>query len=390
MRARIAGHRLTVVSDLPPGAEVAKSENRRDHPGVDTAAGPRPVDVTGLLERASELSRLHEGAQEAADVRRGQVVLVSGEAGIGKTELLRQFRASLPRRFSVLWGTCDPLFTPRPLGALLEPAAELGGELAILVEGDARPHEVAGALVAELRGLAPSVLVLEDLHHADEATLDVVRLMVRRIESVATLLALSFRDDCLHRDHPLQLVLGELPGHRVAARLELKRLSRSAVRGMAEHSPLDADDLYARTAGNPFFVTETLAAGTDVVPATVRAAVLARVARLSPAARDLLDAVAVVPQRAEVWLLEATADGGLGALDECLRSGVLRAEADGVVFRHELARLAVENALAPDRGGGSREPKGIACSEGRRFECNRDGLGGGNGQHPRCADGRCA
>ena len=126
MRARIAGHRLTVVSDLPPGAEVAKSENRRDHPGVDTAAGPRPADLTGLLERASELSRLHEGAQEAADVRRGQVVLVSGEAGIGKTELLRQFRASLPRRFSVLWGTCDPLFTPGPLGALLEPAAEVG------------------------------------------------------------------------------------------------------------------------------------------------------------------------------------------------------------------------------------------------------------------------
>jgi DNA-binding CsgD family transcriptional regulator/tetratricopeptide (TPR) repeat protein len=349
MRAQGAGHRVTGMTDQLPAATVARSSNRRDHPGVETAPAIGRADGTGLLERSSELSHLHECITETAELRRGQVVLVSGEAGIGKTALLRQFRASLPRRFSVLWGTCDPLFTPRPLGPLLEPAAEVGGELAILVEGDARPHEVAGALLAELRGRAPSVLVLEDLHHADEATLDVVRLTVRRIESVATLLALSFRDDCLDRDHPLQLVLGELPGHCVAARLRLTGLSRSAVRAIAQRSALDPDDLYARTAGNPFYVTESLAAGSEVVPATVRDAVLARVARLSPAARDLLDAVAVVPQRVEVWLLEAMTDGGLGALEECLRSGVLRAEADGVVFRHELARLAVEDALSPDR-----------------------------------------
>jgi DNA-binding CsgD family transcriptional regulator/tetratricopeptide (TPR) repeat protein len=349
MRVQSAGHSLADMTDQLPAATVATSSNWRDHPGVETATAMGRADGTGLLERSGELSRLYECGKATAELRRGQVVLVSGEAGIGKTALLRQFRASLPRRFSVLWGTCDPLFTPRPLGPLLEPAAEAGGELAMLVEGDARPHEVAGALLAELRGRAPSVLVLEDLHHADEATLDVVRLLVRRIESVATLLAVSFRDDCLHRDHPLRLVLGELPRAGVAARLELSGLSRSAVRAMAEHSPLDADALYDRTAGNPFYVTETLAAGGEVVPATVRDAVLARVARLSPGARDLLDAVAVVPQRAEVWLLEAMIDGGLGALDECLPSGVLRAEADGVVFRHELARLTIENALAPDR-----------------------------------------
>jgi AAA ATPase domain len=76
--------------------------------------------ASGLLERASELSRLHQCASDTAETRSGRVLFVYGEAGIGKTALLRQFRSALPRRFSVLWGACDPLFTPRPLGPLLE------------------------------------------------------------------------------------------------------------------------------------------------------------------------------------------------------------------------------------------------------------------------------
>ena len=307
------------------------------------------ADAGTLLERTGELSRLHECAAEVVDTHRGRLALVYGEAGIGKTALLRQFRATLPRRFTVLWGACHPLFTPRPLGPLLEPAGELGGEAAALVVGEARPYEVAGALRAGLRGCAPSVLVLEDLQWSDEATLDVVRLLARGVESAATLVVLSFRDDCLHRTHPLGLVLGELPPHAVAARIALAGLSRDAVDELAGGTSFEVDELHSRTGGNPFYVTEVLAAGSAAVPATVREAVLARIARLSASACDLLDAVAVVPQRTEVWLLEGMCDGDLEALDECLRSGVLRAEADGVVFRHELARLAVEEAMPPTR-----------------------------------------
>src|ERR1700761_4265654 len=92
----------------------------------------RPGGVA-LLERSSELSRLGDSV-EAAQGGRGQVVLVCGEAGIGKTALLREFRAGLPRRVSVLWGTCDPLFAPRPLGPLLEVAAEARGKIGDLFE----------------------------------------------------------------------------------------------------------------------------------------------------------------------------------------------------------------------------------------------------------------
>jgi DNA-binding CsgD family transcriptional regulator len=104
-----------------------------------------------------------------------------------------------------------------------------------------------------------------------------------------------------------------------------------------------------RTGGNPFFVTEVVAAGDAGIPETVRDAVLARVARLSMPARGLLDAIAIVPRPVELWLLESLVQGPPGALDECLGAGILSAAGDSVAFRHELARLAMEESLAPDR-----------------------------------------
>jgi hypothetical protein len=253
------------------------------------------------------------------------------------------------------------LFTPRPLGPLLEPAAALGAEPKALVRTGARPFDVAVALVEALRAVSPAVLILEDLHWADEATLDVVRVLARRAGEAGLLLVLSYRSDEVHRDHPLTIVLGELPSGDAVTRLELASLSRETVGELADRAGLDAGELYARTAGNPFFVTETVAAGSTFVPGSVRDAVYARIARLSANARALLDAVAIVPQRAEVWLPEALTDGALAALDECLRSGVLRAQADGVLFRHELARLAVD--LTAARPGGRAAPAGArgAC-----------------------------
>jgi len=300
-----------------------------------------------LLERSEELTLLREWMAAVSEQSKGRLVFVCGEAGIGKTALLRRFCAGAGESVRVLWASCDPLFTPRPLGPLLDIARETAGELRDQVDGGGKPHDVASALLRELESAKPTVLVLEDLHWADEATLDVVRLVGRRVDSVPVLLTASYRGEQLHRAHPLRIVLGELPSTSVT-RLELVGLSREAVVSLARWSALDADELYARTEGNPFFVTEALAADTELVPATVRDAALARVARLGASARGLLDAVAVVPQRAEVWLLEALAPSAREALDECVSSGILRTEANGIAFRHELARLAVEESLTPD------------------------------------------
>jgi DNA-binding CsgD family transcriptional regulator/tetratricopeptide (TPR) repeat protein len=301
-----------------------------------------------LLERAEALSELGEALAAVRARVRGRMALVCGEAGIGKTALLQSFCGELDGGARVLWAACDPLSAPRPLGPLLDVARVTGGELRERVESGAKPHDVAAALIDELEGRVPAVAVLEDIHWADEATLDVVRLVARRLEAVPALFVASYRDEQLHRVHPLRVLLGELPGSAAVTRVELHGLSRAAVARLAQPTGVDADELHEKTAGNPFFVTEVLAAGTERVPQTVRDAVLARVARLSPEARALLDAVAVVPRRTEVWLLEALTEGALAALDECLGSGILRVEADGIAFRHEVARLAIEESIAPD------------------------------------------
>ncbi|MFL5959717.1 MAG: ATP-binding protein [Gaiellaceae bacterium] len=302
-----------------------------------------------LLERAGELSKLGELLTAVREGGRGRVVLVGGEAGVGKTALLRRFREEVGGSAAVLWGACDPLFTPRPLAPLLEIGETTEGELARAVGGQAVPHEIVAALAHELRREGATVLVFEDVHWADEATLDVLKLLARRVEEVPALVVASYRDDQLDRRHPLRIVLGELATSTAVARLPLAPLSPAAVAELAEPCAVDAGELFRKTAGNPFFVVEALASGSTQIPDTVRDAVLARVAQVDVQAQALLEAVSVVPQQVEYWLLEALAGDAIDRLEDCLGSGLLAGRSSGVTFRHELARLAVEESVALDR-----------------------------------------
>jgi DNA-binding CsgD family transcriptional regulator len=308
------------------------------------------VTATGeigvLLEREESLSTLDELLDAVRASRAGRLVLVGGEAGVGKTALLRTFGAV--SREPVLWGTCEPLLAPRPLGPFIELAASLGSEFENLVSSGPRAHELASALIAELGEHGPTVVVIEDLHWADEATLDVLRLLGRRVSSVPTLLLASYRDDELDRARQLQIVLGDLAA-ATATRLHVEALSPEAVNKLAAEHDVDALELYRTTSGNPFFVTEVLGAGGRRMPETVRDAVLARAARLSESDRRLLQTVAVVPGQVEIWMLEALAGDLFDQLEQCLASGMLRSGPAHVSFRHELARLAIEESLPPDR-----------------------------------------
>jgi hypothetical protein len=196
---------------------------------------------------------------------------------------------------------------------------------------------------------SPTVLVLEDLHWADEATLDVVRLVGRRIERFPALVVGTYRDDKLAAGDRLRIVLGELARVQEVDWLDLPRLSRTAVAVLAEPRGVDSDDLYRTTDGNPFFVSEVLAAGTQEIPSTVRDAVLARAAGLSESAREMLEALTVAPPGAEVGLLRTIAGDAAESLDECFDSGMVIAAGRGVAFRHELARLVIEESMTPRR-----------------------------------------
>lgn len=304
------------------------------------------VATSGLLERDDFLRTLRESLPTHGG--EGRLVLLGAEAGGGKTALVNAFLNDLPPDVRALRGACDALLTPRPLSPFADVASLTGGVLARVVADGARPHEVITPLVDELHARR-TALVLEDLHWADEATLDLLRLVGRRVGATRALIVATYRDDELGPSHPLRILLGDLGSSSPVARLRLPPLSADAVRELAAPHGVDAADLYAKTSGNPFFVTEALAGATDQVPETVRDAVLARAARLSPRARRLIETVAVVPQQAELSLLEQVAVDSLAELESCLASGMLTAGENAVAFRHELARLAIEESTPPNR-----------------------------------------
>ena len=303
------------------------------------------LETPPLLERADALAALEE-AFEGAAAGQGRLLLVGGEAGVGKTALVRAFCDTHDQSAQVLWGPCDALFTPRPLGPFVEIAQVTGGDLQTLVAGDVKPYEIAAELIREVLAKT-TIVVLDDLHWADGATLDVVRLLTRRLDGLPALVVATFRDERLDSAHPLRIVLGELAAFKSVDRVRLEPLSPLAVTQLAEPYDVDGAELFRLTSGNPFFVTEALLAREAEIPITVRDAVLARAARLSQPAQRLLDLVAVAHPQTELWLLEAEAS--LADLDECLSSGILTSTSRAVAFRHELARLAIEESITPGR-----------------------------------------
>ena len=300
-----------------------------------------------LLERAEFFKQLEE---TLADVARGQgrLVLVSGEAGIGKTSLVEQFVEKQKNEYRVLWGGCDALFTPRPLGPIYDLALQVRGDLLTLLEQEAPRATIFSAVFAELQNQPATLLVFEDVHWADEGTLDLLKFIGRRINKLNSLLLITYRDDEVQAEHPLRLVLGDLPRSSVR-RVRLPRLSEAAVQELATRAGKRIDDLYAITGGNPFFVTEALASQDAGVPVSVSDAMLSQLARLTPAARAVVELVSVVPTKAELWLLNDSLNHASAALEECIATGILSLDNGVIGFRHELARRAVEDSLPAPR-----------------------------------------
>jgi DNA-binding CsgD family transcriptional regulator/tetratricopeptide (TPR) repeat protein len=189
------------------------------------------------------------------------------------------------------------------------------------------------------------VVVIEDVHWADEATIDLLRFLGRRLAGVPALLIASYRDDGLAADHLLRVALGDLATVRSTRRVTLDPLSAEGVRQLSAASGLDPAELFRLTGGNPFYITEVLQAGMRDVPAAARDAVLARVARLGAPARELLDAGALLGTRVDPAQIEAAVPGSAALLDDILASGLLVEDGQRLRFRHEIARRCVEQAI---------------------------------------------
>ena len=297
-----------------------------------------------LLEREEQLTRL-QAALVAARSGSGRLVLVTGEAGVGKTALIRRL-VDADDTIRVWSGSCEQLFTPRPLGPLADIASKADGRLGEVVGRGAPVHEILPVLLDELRS-HPTLVVFEDVHWADEATLDVIALLARRTTATCSLVVVTSRDE-LTLDHPLRVVFGALAAAGVE-RLQLSPLSLRAVRELAAPHGFDGDELFHRTGGNPFFVTEVLATGCIELPSSVRDAVLARAAGLGPEARILIENVSIVAGTVPLKLVSALGGTHAAHLAECLASGMLVESADGVAFRNDLAREAIADEIEPFR-----------------------------------------
>src|SRR5512140_1607570 len=218
-----------------------------------------------LLERAAQLQALTSALSQVTGGA-GCVALVYGEAGIGKTSLVEQFVKAKTPEWRALAGSCDQLFTPRPLDPLRDIALQIDGDLLSQLDRVTRRGALFAACLTELKS-QPTILVIENIHWADEATLDLLKYLGRRIQQTTCLMILTYRDDELGTEHPLRLLLGDLASSPTIHRISVPPLSLGGVCELAKNQNVDAQNLYRLTNGNPFFVTEILA-GVGGIPLT--------------------------------------------------------------------------------------------------------------------------
>ena len=294
-----------------------------------------------LLERDLELGLLAE-LLAGLTTSGGTVVLLRGEAGIGKSSLVREFVDRHADEAHVLVGFCDDLFIPQPLSPFWDMARVEQSIKGPLVDGS-RPRLLEAVMDLLSRSLRPSVLVIEDTQWADEATLDAVRYLGRRIARTNGLLLLTYRDGVVDYDHPLRGVIGELAPESVV-RIPLSGLSMSAVSALVADSDLDPEDVFVATGGNPFLVT-AMVMGDGEIPSSLQDSVMSRVGKLSPEAQAMLKTLSVIPEpipKLDALGLTGVMEGGLA---ECEQRGLLNLIGEFVSFRHDLIRRAVEGAL---------------------------------------------
>ena len=302
-----------------------------------------------LIERAGPLSLLQSKFDGIADGE-GHCVLVSGEAGIGKTALIRAFCQGQKASASIYLGTCDALFTPRPLAPLYDIIWQIwGDEWKKEAGGEDRVTlftQFFHRLGSRRESRETTILVFEDIHWADEATLDFIKFLARRITRIHCLFILTYRDDEVHALHPLRDLLGQLPPHSFT-RLRPTPLSKEAVGRLAAEKGYNGEDVYSISGGNPFYVNEILASYSPGIPENIKDAILSVYHRLDEKTKRLWEILSVQPTGFELELLGQLEPQYDASLAPCLEAKILLLKENKLFFKHELYRRTIETALSP-------------------------------------------
>lgn len=313
-----------------------------------TAAGAPGGEGTALVERGEQLAVLQRCRDDAVGGT-GHFVLVRGEAGIGKTALVHAFMSQLPRSYRVVQSRCEDLSTPGPFAALRDAGSTLGPSVGQLLDRNAPRGEVAAMMLTEMSAGSLQVWLLEDLQWADDATLDLIAYLARRIDRASALVIATYREEERPRS-ALSFVLGDLATTAAVRQIQLPPLSAHGVAALSSGLHPDPAELHRLTNGNPFFVTEVLSGTSESLPISVRDAVRARLSRLDERAIRALQGTAILGTSSEPWLLAAVCGEDLPGIDDCLTAGMVRSNSGTIEFRHELTRVTVLADLPMFRG----------------------------------------
>jgi DNA-binding CsgD family transcriptional regulator/tetratricopeptide (TPR) repeat protein len=297
-----------------------------------------------LIERAELLTTLHDKYKDMS-AGEGHCIMLSGEAGIGKTALVRAFCQEHRHHAKVYVGTCDALFTPRPLAPVYDVIWQIW-EDDWKKEGEDRTTLFTDFLQRFDQQPGPSLLVFEDIHWADEATIDFIKFLGRRITRFRCLFILTWRDEEVPLGHPLKQLLGQLPPH-LFTRLQLPPLSRTAVENLAKTRGYRGEDVYGISGGNPFYVNEILASYSPGIPDNIKDTILSVFNRLDTATRQVCELLSVLPTGLETNYLEELEPQYATALAACLDTKIILLKDNRLFFKHELYRRTIEYALSP-------------------------------------------
>jgi len=301
---------------------------------------------TELIERDEFLTSL-QTAFDKIDEGEGHCIFVSGEAGLGKTSLVKTFRESNKGQFPVFQGACDALFTPRPLAPLYDIMWQVNKNPWPGSQNPEDKSNLFAGFISQLGNLDEKfVIIFEDIHWADEATLDFIRFFARRISQLRCLFILTYRDDEVHSGHSLKSVFGQLPVN-VFTRMKLVPLSRKAVDSMSAEKGYNGEDVYSVSGGNPFFVNEILASYSLGVPENVKDSILSVYHRQDEKTKFVWGILSILPTGLDLKYFENVEPLYADAVHKSLETTILILKGDILFFKHELYRRTVEASLSP-------------------------------------------